>query len=172
MSKKSLTFFLVGLIIGSVSLSYASWSAPTQTAPNGNTPAPINVGTLAQDKAGVLTLGGLGVFGSALITSTAGYTLPTSLQFGVNGKVGAKEYCDEKGENCVATLGGASGSTSSGGKAVVCGGWDVKYGTTASINSWGCGSTAVCPSGYSKIKTSNVTIANAEQTYICVISSI
>ncbi|MES2409081.1 MAG: hypothetical protein V4509_02130, partial [Patescibacteria group bacterium] len=76
--------------------------------PNGNTPAPINVSALAQDKLGVLTVGGLGVFGPTLITSTAGYVLPTSLSLGVNGKVGATAYCDEKGNNCVTTLGGAS----------------------------------------------------------------
>jgi hypothetical protein len=69
------------------------------------------VGNIAQDKVGVLTLGGLGVFGSALITSSAGYTLPSSLQLGVNGKIGAKQYCDEKGNNCVSTLGGTSGTS-------------------------------------------------------------
>ena len=64
-------------------------------------------------------MGGLGVFGSALITSTAGYTLPTSLNLGVNGKIGAKQYCDEKGNNCVSTLGGTyvNAVTNTGGSS-------------------------------------------------------
>ncbi|MES2409085.1 MAG: hypothetical protein V4509_02150 [Patescibacteria group bacterium] len=111
MSKKTLITFFIGLIIGSVSFSYAAWTAPTDTPPNGNVAAPINVSNLAQDKAGVLTTGGLGVFGSALITSTAGYKLPTTLQLGVNGKVGATAYCDQNGNNCVATLGGGGGAS-------------------------------------------------------------
>ena len=41
-----------------LSYAYASWTAPTATPPNGNTPTPINVGSTAQTKAGPLTLGG------------------------------------------------------------------------------------------------------------------
>ncbi len=102
-----------------------------------------------------------------------GYTLPTSLSLGVNGYVGAKGYCDEKGNNCVSTLGGISvsnGAPSAGGQPIVCGGWDVKYGTSDPINGWGCGSGASCPSGYDTIKTSKVTINLAEQTNLCVLS--
>ena len=112
MSKKTLTTFFIGLIIGSVSLSYAAWTAPTATPPNDNVAAPINVSSMTQDKVGVLTLGGLGVFGSALITSSAGYTLPTNLNLGVNGKIGAKQYCDERGNNCLSIMGGGGGSAS------------------------------------------------------------
>jgi hypothetical protein len=112
MQKKTFTTLFIFTIITSVSIAYGQWSAPTATPPNDNTPAPINVSANAQDKAGVLTLGGLGVFGSALITPAGGYTLPSNLNLGVNGNVGAKAYCDEKGQNCVSTLGGASISTS------------------------------------------------------------
>lgn len=111
MSKKTVTTFLVGFIIGSVSLSYAAWSAPTAPPPNGNVAAPINVSASSQDKLGVLTVGGLGVFGPTLITSAGGYTLPSTLNLGVNGKIGAKQYCDEKGNNCVSTIGGGGNST-------------------------------------------------------------
>lgn len=177
MSKKTLITFFVGLIIGSVTLTYAGWSAPTATPPNGNTPAPINVSSLAQDKLGVLTVGGLGVFGPTLITSAGGYTLPTTLQLGVNGYVGAKGYCDEKGNNCVTTIGGTyvnntSGTKSSGGQSVVCGGWDVKYPGNTPISTWGCATGGSCPAGYSDIKTSNPTVNNVEQTHLCIISSI
>ncbi len=176
MSKRIFTAFFVGLIIGSVSLTYATWSAPTATPPNGNTPAPINVSSLAQDKLGVLTVGGLGVFGPTLITSSGGYTLPSTLQLGVNGKVGATAYCDQNGNNCVSTLGGGSyvNNTTSGssGKAIVCGGWDEKYPGNTAVNTWGCGSTGACPAGYSNIKTSNPTVNNVEQTHLCILSSI
>ena len=89
------------MVVGSVSFTYATWTSPTDVAPNGNTPAPINVGSLPQDKSGVLTLGGLGVFGGTIMTPVAGYTLPASLLLGANGSMGAKAYCDEKGLQCL-----------------------------------------------------------------------
>jgi hypothetical protein len=104
MSQKISISLLALTLLTSASFVYADWKPPTATPPNENVAAPINVSGNAQDKAGVLTLGGLGVFGSALITSTGGYTLPSSLSLGVNGYVGAKGYCDEKGNNCVSLI--------------------------------------------------------------------
>lgn len=67
--RKFLKFLLVGtgiLAIGKVlgfdwaSRAQASpWTEPTQTPPEGNVPAPLNVGTAAQVKAGNLTVQGL-----------------------------------------------------------------------------------------------------------------
>lgn len=96
------------ILFSSVPLLYA-WTSPTATPPAGNVAAPINIGTASQNKLGALGLGGLAVFGKSLLTETNGYSLPTtkpSMLLGVNGAVGAKEYCDEKGQNCVTTLGG------------------------------------------------------------------
>lgn len=82
-----------------------AWTSPTQTAPNGNTPAPLNVGTTTQDKIGILRTIGFKSWGPAVIASSTvdTYLLPTSLLFGVNGNVGAKQYCDENGQNCSST---------------------------------------------------------------------
>lgn len=131
MTKKILVTLFATVIVTTVSIVYADWSAPTATPPNGNTPAPVNVGNLPQDKKGVLTLGGLGVFGSALITPTGSYTLPTNLNLGVNGKVGATAYCDQNGNNCVTTLGGtvtsvASNSSNSSSGTQMVSGWPNK----------------------------------------------
>ncbi len=103
---------VAALALGFVALAGA-WTAPGQAAPGGNTAAPINVGTRAQSKQGTLGLGGLGVFGKALVTPAAGYSLPANLQLGVNGAVGATAYCDAAGQNCVTAL-GTSPSTASG----------------------------------------------------------
>jgi hypothetical protein len=50
---------------------YAAWTPPGNSPPSSNVPAPINVGSSAQDKAGVLGVGGLSVFGNTLIHSAA-----------------------------------------------------------------------------------------------------
>jgi hypothetical protein len=178
-----LTTILASVILfSSVPLLYA-WTSPSATPPAGNVAAPINIGSASQNKLGALGLGGLAVFGKSLFTETNGYTLPTTkptMLLGVNGAIGAKEYCDEKGMNCVSTLGGTGGSvgssaaTLSGGQPIVCGGWDVKYGSSGAINAWGCATPAsspVCPGGYDTIKTSKVTINLAEQTNLCVLHS-
>lgn len=54
---QSLKVVILGLTL-SVGLSYVfAWTGPTQTAPAGNVPAPINAGGLAQFKAGFLSVG-------------------------------------------------------------------------------------------------------------------
>lgn len=115
------------ILFAGVSALYA-WTGPTATPPAGNVSAPINVGTSSQNKLGALGLGGLAVFGKTLLTETNGYILPSSksnMLLGVNGAVGAKEYCDEKGMNCVTTLGGGSMSaTQSAGQIIS--GWPNK----------------------------------------------
>lgn len=101
-----------------------AWTAPSAgvVPPAQNTPAPITISDSNQNKLGALGLGGLAVFGKTLLTETNNYALPSikpSMLLGVNGAIGAKEYCDEKGMNCVTTLGG---SISNGG-SVGAGGW-------------------------------------------------
>jgi hypothetical protein len=101
---------LAALALGFVAAAGA-WQGPTQPAPQGNVPAPVNVGGLAQSKAGTLGVGGLGVFGRGFVSGASGFNLADSLTFGVDGKVGARAYCDINGQNCVATPGGAAGTT-------------------------------------------------------------
>jgi hypothetical protein len=121
MKDSKLYLVLVVGVLFILSTSFVkAWTDPIAVPPGGNTPAPINVGSVQQNKQGMLSLGGLGVFGPGLVTPTAGYLLPPKLIFGVNGSLGAKEYCDEKGQNCVKTLGDTvvSGQTSSGAPIV------------------------------------------------------
>lgn len=162
-----------------------AWTAPAAgvVPPAQNAPAPITISDVNQNKQGVLGLGGLAVFGKSLFSETSGYKLPlktssnNSMLLGVNGSIGAKEYCDEKGQNCVSTLSGGvvgAGASVSGGQKIICGGWDVKYGSTEALNSWGCAAPAsnpVCPSGYDIIKSSKVTINLAEHTNLCVLQN-
>jgi len=58
--------------------AFAVWTPPTQTAPDGNTPSPINVGGDDQVKGGGVNVGGLGVLGYGFVT----------LDFVVDGKLG------------------------------------------------------------------------------------
>jgi hypothetical protein len=91
---------IAGLALGFVGAAGA-WTGNSQTPPAGNTPAPVNVSSVRQSKQGILGVGGLGVFGKAFVSDNTGYSLASRLQFGVNGSVGAAEYCDETGEKCV-----------------------------------------------------------------------
>ncbi|MBU3668557.1 MAG: hypothetical protein FGM57_01160 [Candidatus Taylorbacteria bacterium] len=103
------TLFIVGIVCSASMV--AAWTNPTGTPPQNNVAAPLNVSNVAQNKQGVLTVGGLGIFGPAIITPTAGYSLPSSLNLGVNGKIGASAYCDKNGNNCVSTLAGGVATT-------------------------------------------------------------
>ncbi len=100
------------ILFAGVPMLYA-WTAPAATPPLQNAPAPITVSNSNQNKIGALGLGGLAVFGKSLLTETNDYSLPSSkpsMLLGVNGAIGAKEYCDENGTNCVKSLGGGSSS--------------------------------------------------------------
>lgn len=99
------------ILFAGVPALYA-WTAPGPGVipPNDNVTAPINISPVSQNKTGVLGLGGLAVFGKSLFTDVKGYSLPASkptMLLGVNGAIGAKEYCDQFGNNCVTTLGGS-----------------------------------------------------------------
>lgn len=94
---KSTTLALL-LIAG---VSYA-WTGPTDTAPDGNVPAPVNVGTSFQSKDGSLDVAGtfssaVGIFTNTRINTT---TLSPNLSLDVEGRVGATHYCDQNGSNC------------------------------------------------------------------------
>ncbi len=93
---------LSGFFLGAFALAVAAgtWSAPTQTPPNGNVDAPINVGGTTQIKTGLLTLNNLAVVNMNVAsgtTNTAGSVLTN----------------DGKG-NASWAAGGGSGSIPSG----------------------------------------------------------
>jgi len=111
MSKYSskLLFLVVGLTLAATASYLNAWSGPPTgtTPPDNNVVAPINVSAVLQNKDGVLGVGGLSVFGAEQISTTT-YTAPSNLSLGVNGSVGAKQYCDENGQNCSGSAGGVS----------------------------------------------------------------
>jgi hypothetical protein len=112
-----LSILVIGFLLATATSYLSAWSGPTSQivngVPNGNVPAPINVSNSSQVKQGTLGLGGLSVFGVGQVSTTT-YTLPSNLAFGVNGKVGATEYCDKDGQNC---------STGPDEK-IICSGWN------------------------------------------------
>ncbi len=157
---KNITTIITSLILfASVPVAFA-WTAAPKNPPKDNAPAPITVADVDQNKQGKLGLGGLAVFGKfQLIDGTQG--------------VGKVLVSDANGKASWAPMAGVgSGGTtvSSSGQPIVCGGWDVKYGTSGAINEWGCATGASCPAGYDTIKSSKVTINLAEQTNLCVLS--
>jgi len=120
---QKLTFLIAGLVLATA-VSYinaANWVGPTSNqaidtstnTPKGNVDAPINVSASSQSKLGALGVGGLSVLGVGQV-STSSYSLPLSLTFGVNGKIGATQYCDESGNNCSSSVGGSGSSVPAG----------------------------------------------------------
>jgi hypothetical protein len=112
-----------------IGISYAAWTAPTSYPPNGNVMAPLNTGYNQQFKDGSLFLNssttaqfdwGLIVAGGKTWlhgTTTIGIQdASNGLLFDVNGKVGAAQYCDENGTNCLtaSALGGGGSGTFGG----------------------------------------------------------
>lgn len=111
---KNIKLLALSLVIG-LSVSYVgAWTGPTAAPTGGNTPAPINVGSTEQVKTGTLKVTGFRSFLPAYINYGASIDLNTkpaafqTLSLGVNGKVGASQYCDINGENCSASAGGVS----------------------------------------------------------------
>jgi hypothetical protein len=113
MKTKQLFISLLSLVVilSGISLADAAgvWNNPKGNPPTNNTDAPINVGTIAQDKAGVLRVTGFRSFFDAIIDTklqvgTTG-TMPSNLKLLVDGKVGAEAYCDRQGNNCVTSSG-------------------------------------------------------------------
>lgn len=94
---KASTVIALSIILGTV--TYA-WTGPTDTAPNGNVPAPINVGSVLQEK-----LGSLKVRGSFTITGgNKGYSELTQDADDESTLV-TKSYVDAKiPKNCQTSL--------------------------------------------------------------------
>lgn len=82
---------IVAVFLLAVIVVNADWSAPTASPPNANTPAPVNVGSTTQEKAGILGVGAFSSFGDAffggnmkLSPGTSGNTF--EFGYGVSGK--------------------------------------------------------------------------------------
>ncbi|MHB8651701.1 MAG: hypothetical protein ACYC8S_01025 [Minisyncoccota bacterium] len=116
---KSLTLAL--LLVAGVSYA-ASWMGPNASPPANNVDAPLNVGPASQSKLGDVTVqrtetqngtpvitGAIsapfinGVFGTFQKVGVASSQQPRgALTLGVEGAVGATQYCDQNGDKCVA----------------------------------------------------------------------
>ena len=99
------------LVAFGVSVALAAWTGPAVAPPEGNTPPPLNVSALGQAKVGGLLLGTASDILNSLIIPFGkvgiATTSPSSLlKLAVNGALGAKQYCDENGNNCVPGRGG------------------------------------------------------------------
>jgi len=91
-----LTTFLIGAIIfGFASILFA-WTGPTQTAPNGNVSAPVNVGAVDQVKNAGLSLNSLAVFGNTILSGVSRYlnfgTIAGSSGYGIRDNAGVMEF--------------------------------------------------------------------------------
>jgi hypothetical protein len=133
-----IALFTLVVLLSGISLVGASsvWKNPTASAPGNNVDAPVNVGTDAQDKAGVLRVTGFRSFFDAIFDTkvqigTTG-AVPSGLNLLVHGKVGAGAYCDENGQNCVTSSGIAVSSTN----------------TSSSSNSGSCSGSSKYDSGW------------------------
>ena len=102
---------IMALVVVGVGVVQASWTGPTATAPANNTSAPINVSTLTQEKGGIFGSHGFYSLGTGWFSATtrAAPWPPANLTLGINGAVGATQYCDDNGANCktMTELGGS-----------------------------------------------------------------
>ena len=100
---RSFLQFFICILIGAVFSSVVAfaWTGPTQTAPNGNVSAPINVGTTDQTKNAGLGVNSLAVFGNAIISTVGGYlnfgTTAGSGEYGIRDNNGTMEYKNNAG---------------------------------------------------------------------------
>jgi len=101
---------IMALVVVGVGVVQAAWSPPTAPPPADNTPAPINVGVIKQEKDGIFGSKGFYSLGTGWFsTTTRASWPPLNLTLGINGAVGATQYCDDNGANCktMTELGGS-----------------------------------------------------------------
>lgn len=150
---------ILALVVVGVGMVQA-WTGPTATPPNGNTPAPINVSDITQEKTGIFGSHGFFSLGTGWFsTSTRASWPPVNLTLGINGAVGAKQYCDDNGLNCK-TITELGGGTNTGGSSTFCGirTYDEPDSPTPSpqitnttILCQGYNPEVSCPSGYTRV---------------------
>lgn len=105
-TKQNILSVAVSLALFSAVPAVLAWAPPTATPPNENSRPPVNVGGNYDIKSGRLGLFSNGAGGTFLRISRDSSYVPdsnnqlASLLLGVKGKAGAKQYCDEWGDNC------------------------------------------------------------------------
>ncbi len=93
--------FITGAVIfATLGVVYA-WTGPTQTPPNGNVSAPVNVGTTDQIKNAGLGVNSLAVYGNAILSGASRYlnfgTTAGSAGYGIRDNAGVIEYKNSGG---------------------------------------------------------------------------
>ena len=133
----SLKLLSLSLLIGLTTSAVFAWTGPTAAPTGGNTPAPLNVSSASQSKSGSLRLGGVRTSLSSYINFASSADLTTkgapfnALALAINGSVGANQYCDENGENCIdpSNLGAGGGTcTAAAGSVYDSGVIDLSFG--------------------------------------------
>ena len=148
------TTFAIGAIFSSF-VAFA-WTGPTQTAPNGNVSAPINVGTTDQTKNAGLGINSLAVFGNSIL-QTASY-----LNWGVTSGSAGYGFRDNAGTMELKNSGGAwqaiATTTSGGGSS--------NTGISAQI--FTSSGTFTVPSGVTSVKAVLIGGGGGGPTFGCV----
>jgi hypothetical protein len=114
--KTAIQIIILALILAGSATFAQTYTPPSAPPPGGNVAAPVNVGSVMQDKNGILGTRGFWSLGTGWFsTSTRSAWPPSQLTFGVNGSVGAVQYCNDYGNNCfTADQVGGGGSNISG----------------------------------------------------------
>jgi hypothetical protein len=111
--------FAIAAVLFVAASVVAAWAGPTQAPPNGNVPAPINVGTIDQIKDGGIGVNSLAVFGNAVISTVSGYlnfgATVGSSGYGFRDNAGTMEFKNNNGQwrAIVGTVNGAAGPVTS-----------------------------------------------------------
>ena len=128
-------------------LAAGTWSAAPPSPPNNNVDAPLNVGSVTQEKSGLLKAGGLWSTAGGYIATVLGVAMIDSDFHGLvglfNGKIGATAYCDILGAKCV-TPGDLYNLASSTGS-----GSETPAGAVMAFD------LAACPLGWSAYSAAN-----------------
>lgn len=112
LSVQKMTGILALLLVVLFSVSALSaWTGPTNAAPSGNTPKPINVGSEDQVKDAGISVDALAVFGNMILSGTANYlnfgTTAGESGFGFRNNNGTMQFKNQSGNwidicNCAA----------------------------------------------------------------------
>jgi hypothetical protein len=116
-----LLFLIIGLSLAATVSYLNAWTGPTQTAPEGNVSAPLNIGSALQFKNGSLSLG-------TTTLPTVGYTLDVDGKGVFSEAVASANFC--LGVDCISSWSSVGGGSS------------VPAGTVAAFN------LTTCPSGW------------------------